>query len=405
MPSYRYVSRDGAGAVASGTIVAAGVDSLAAELRARGLLLVEMEELGSASSGDLGWHPRTWLKPGPLEVSMGCLQLSTMLRSGLSLLSSLRTVAEQSSNPRMRSVWSRVAGNIERGSSFAEALTAESMVFPEQMIQLAKVGETTGNLDAALTRASEHMERRRQLKLTVFNALAYPAIVTFLAVGVAAFLVIFVIPKISRYLSGAGRNLPEITRNLMDLSVFLQTWTPQIAVLTIAGLVGILMIRRWPPGHLWMDRVLLRIPVIGGVLRLSGTAMFARGLSVLLESGVTLLESLGTIESLLDNRALRERVTRAREAVLRGGRLSEPLEEAGYFMPMLPRMVAVGENAGTLSQTLDEVAGFHENQLLIVIRRMSVMIEPVVILVVGGIVGFVYIAFFAALFSIAGGVR
>lgn len=393
------------GAVAAGTLVAPGIDSLTTELRSRGLLLVDVEEVSSRTAGEIGWNPGTWLRPGVLDVSMGCLQLATMLRSGLSLLSSLRTVADQASKPRMRLVWNRVAGNIERGSSFADALSAESKVFPEQVIQLARVGETTGNLDSALSRASEHLERRRQLKLTVFNALAYPVIVTLLAIGVAGFLVVYVIPKISKYLSGSGRNLPEITRNLMEVSMFLQSWFPQIVVLGCASLFALLFVRRWPPGRLWMDRFLLGVPLVGGVHRLAGTAIFARGLSVLLESGVTLLESLGTVEKLLDNRALRGRVSHARETVLRGGRLAASLKDPGYFMPMLPRMVSVGENAGTLVQTLDEVAGFHENQLLIVIRRMSVLIEPVVILVVGSIVGFVYIAFFAALFSVAGGVR
>jgi type II secretory pathway component PulF len=336
---------------------------------------------------------------------MGCLQLATMLRSGLSLLSSLRTVADQSSRKRVGAVWDRVADRIERGSTFADALETEKKVFPEQVIQLATVGEKTGNLDAALGRAADHLERSRQLKLTVFNALAYPAIVTFLAVGVAGFLVLFVIPKLQKYLSGAGRNLPAITQNLLDVSSFMQAWLPVMAILAAAMAVGFWAVRRWPPGRIAIDRAILRIPIIGGVLRLAGTAVFSRGLSVLLESGVTLLDSLGTVENLLENRSLRQRVSRARDAVLRGGTLAAPLEEPGFFMPMLPRMVAVGESAGTLVQTLDEVAKFHENQLLVVIRRMSVLIEPVVILVVGGIVGFVYIAFFAALFSIAGGVR
>lgn len=405
MPSYRYTTRDAMGAVGTGRLAVSGIDVLTSELRSRGLLLIDVEEITSKPRGEITWNPRTWRKPGNLDVGMGCLQLATMLRGGLGLLSSLRTVADQASKPRMGAVWNRVANQIERGSSFAEALSNESKVFPNHVVQLVKVGESTGNLDSALGRASEHLERRRQLKITVLNALSYPLIVTMLALGVAGFLVVFVIPKISKYLSGAGRNLPEITRSLMDVSSFLQAWSPQFGVLGLALVLAMMFIRQWPPGHMWVDRFLLRVPLIGGVLRLAGTATFARGLGVLLESGVTLIESLGTVEDLIENRSLRQRVMQARETVLRGGRLAPPLEEPGYFMPMLPRMVAVGENAGTLVQTLDEVAKFHENQLLIVIRRMSVLIEPVVILVVGGIVGFVYIAFFAALFSIAGGVR
>ncbi len=406
MPAYRFTTRDVTGAVRGGTLVAAGMEALTAELRGRGLLVVDVEEVaGPSKAGGVTWDPRSWRPPGALDVSMGCLQLATMLRSGLSLLSSLRTVAEQSSRKRVGAVWDGVADRIERGSTFAAALEAEKNVFPEQVIQLAKVGEATGNLDAALGRASEHLERSRQMKLTVFNALAYPLIVMLLAVGVAGFLVLFVIPKLQKYLSGAGRNLPAITQNLLDVSAFMQEWLPVFAVLALASAVGFWALRRWPPGRIAIDGMILRIPIIGGILRLAGTAVFSRGLGVLLESGVTLLDSLGTVENLLGNRSLRQRVARAREAVLRGGTLAAPLDEAGFFMPMLPRMVAVGESAGTLVQTLDEVAKFHENQLVVVIRRMSVLIEPVVILLVGGIVGFVYIAFFAALFSIAGGVR
>jgi type IV pilus assembly protein PilC len=406
MPAYRFTSRDATGAMRAGTLVASGMDGLLAELRGQGLLVVDVEEVATASKGDgITWNPMTWLPPGPLDVSMGCLQLATMLRSGLSLLASLRTVAAQASRQRVGFVWHRVADRIERGATFADALEAEKNVFSEQVVQLARVGEATGNLDAALGRAADHLERTRQLKLTVFNALAYPAIVTLLAVGVAGFLVLFVIPKLQKYLSGAGRNLPAITQNLLDVSSFMQAWLPWIAVVAGAAAVAGWALRRWPPGRLVIDGVMLRIPIIGGIFRLAGTAAFSRGLAVLLESGVTLLDSLVTVEKLLDNRALRLRVEKARNAVLRGGTLAAPLDEPGFFMPMLPRMVAVGESAGTLVQTLGEVAGFHENQLLVVIRRMSVLIEPVVILLVGGIVGFVYIAFFAALFSIAGGVR
>lgn len=406
MPNYRYVSRDLSGAMRTSTLAAGNQEMLTAELRGRGLLVVEVEEIGTRkpSTGPT-LDPRTWLGMAGFDVEMGFQQLASMLRSGLSLLSAMRTVAEQARRPRATAVWNNVADRIEQGSSFTAALAAHDRVFSEHTTQLVRVGETTGNLDTALRRAAEHLERSRQLRLTVFNALAYPAIVTLLAVGVAAFLVLGVIPKIEKYLGGRGRRLPPITQALLDVSAFMQVWLPYIAVGFVAVLIALFFIHRWPPGRLVLDRILLRIPIVGGVLRLGGTAIFARGLSVLLESGVTLLESLKTVEHLLSNHSLRARVIRARDTILRGGTLAAPLAEAREFMPMLPRMVAVGESAGTLSQVLDEVARFHENQIIVVIRRMSVLIEPVVILIVGVIVGFVYIAFFVALFSLAGGSR
>jgi type IV pilus assembly protein PilC len=226
-----------------------------------------------------------------------------------------------------------------------------------------------------------------------------------LAVGVAAFLAFFVIPKLQKYLGGRGRTLPAITQTLLDVTEWLQTYLPHLGVLLGALLLSFFFIRRWPPGRLATDEFFLRVPIVGRVLRLAGTAVFARSLSVLLESGVTLLESLGTTERLVGNRALGTRVAAARASVLRGGTLAGALSEERGFMPMLARMAAVGESAGTLAPVLGEVARFHEHQLVASIRRMSVLIEPVVILVVGSIVGFVYIAFFVALFSLAGQLR
>src|SRR5262249_6334156 len=160
----------------------------------------------------------------------------------------------------------------------------------------------------------------------------------------------------------------------------------------------------WPPGRLAIDRMLLRTPVVGYLLRLSATVQFAHGLGVLLTSGITLVEGLRTVEEMSRNRFVRIKVNRARLAVLRGSSLAEPLT-GDTFQPMLARMVAVGESSGNLDDVLSEVATFHEQQLQGAIKRLSVLVEPAIVVIVGGIVGFVYIAFFLALFAAAGGSR
>ena len=401
MPNYRYTTRDAKGASQSGTLTAGSVEALTAELRGRGLLVVEVEAVRGS-----GWGGSTsgWLPATSFDAETGLQQLATMLHSGLSLLGALRTVAEQARRARAMAVWADVADRIEQGASFATALAAHPRVFSEHVVQLVRVGESSGNLDAALRSAADHLERVRQMRLTVFNALMYPAIVAVMAAGVTGFLVIGVIPKLEKYLGGRGRTLPAITQNLLDVVAWLQQWAAQLGLLAGALVAALLLIHRWPPGRLVLDRWLLRLPVIGRVLRLAGTATLARSLSVLVESGVTLLDSLRTVGRLLGNRALAARIESARESVLGGGTLASALAGA-EFMPMLPRMVAVGESAGTLVPVLEEVAAFHEAQLVAAIRRMSLLIEPVVILVVGGIVGFVYIAFFVALFSLTGSAR
>ena len=405
MPAFFYQARDSSGTAQSGTLTAASLELLSADLRARGMLVLRVDPVEEKERGTVTLNPRTWLPMTSFDVEIGFQQMASMITSGLSLLLALRTVAEQARRPRAAAVWRAVSESIEQGSTFSDALAAHGRVFGRNVIQLIRVGEHSGNLDTAMLRCAEQLERLRHMRLTVINALAYPAIVVLLSIAVSMFLVLGVIPKIEKFLSGRGRALPPLTQSLLDITNFVQAWLPQLVIGAVAFVLTLVVLWFWPPGRRFLDRVLLRMPVVSGVLRLSGTAVFARGLSVLLESGVTLLDSLMTVEQLVSNRVLREKVASARQTVLRGESLAAGLGGGRCFLPMLPRMVAVGESAGTLSAVLGEVARFHEAQLVAVIRRLSVLIEPAVILAVGGIVGFVYLAFFTALFSTTGGIR
>lgn len=405
MPLFRYITRDAVGLAQAGTLLAPSLEALTSELRGRGLLVIEAEPVVDAEQSGFSLNPATWLPMTTFDVGLGFQQLATMLRSGLSLLAGLRIVAEQSRRPRAARIWRDLAVRIEQGSTFSGALAAHASVFSEHVVQLIRVGEHAGTLDTSLTRSAEHLERSRAIRLLVLNALAYPLLVVILTIGVAAFMVVSVIPKVQKFLGGSGRKLPEITQLLIDISSFITAYLPYLAIGLVATVVAVILSRQWPPGRRFFDAVLLRTPVVGYILRLSATAVFARAMGSLLESGVTLLDGLTTMERLVGNTVIRERIAAARESVLRGGTLAASLLQTRDFLPMLGRMVSVGETAGTLASILGEVATFHEAQLVATIRRLSAVIEPVLILAVGGVVGFVYMAFFISIFSLAGGVR
>jgi len=403
MPSFRFTARDNSGRTTSGVAASGSAMSLAGELRQRGLLVLDVQPDAEASSAvSFSLNPFDWLPPTSFDVEIGLQQLSSMLRSGLTLLSGLKTVADQARRPRMAKIWRDVYERIEEGASFSVALSAHKKYFPVYIIQLVKVGEQSGSLEIVLSRAAEHLERSRNLRMTLINALIYPSIVVLMSFGVAGFMLVSVIPKIQKFLVGRGRQLPGITQALMDLSNWVTLYMPYLIGGFVFGVIALILIYKWPPGRFSIDTILLRVPIVGGVLRLAGTAVFARGLSILLESGVTLLEGLRTVEQLVPNRAMSARVETVRNAVLSGGTLAESLAAGREFLPMLGRMAAVGEQTGTLDPVLTEVARFHEHQLAATVRRFSVLIEPAIIVIVGGIVGFVYIAFFVALFSLAG---
>jgi type IV pilus assembly protein PilC len=225
------------------------------------------------------------------------------------------------------------------------------------------------------------------------------------AIGVSAFMIVGVIPKLQVFLTAMGRKLPPMTQLLIDISSAIQSHGLQLTLGLMAAIAALILVYLWPAGRLFLDRLLLRLPIVGRLLRLAATVLFARSLGVLIGSGITLVEGLRTVEQLLRNRYLSSQVAAARNAILRGGSLAAPLAARDAFMPMLSCMVAVGETAGTLDDVLEEVARFHESQLQSAIRQFSAIIEPAIVVVVGGIVGFVYISFFMALFAVAGGPR
>ena len=406
MAAYQYSARDRIGALREGVATAATAEALAGELRGQGLLVLRIDPVAPpARAPAFSFSPFAWLPMSRYDVEVGFQQLAAMLHSGLTLLIALRTVAEQARRARAAALWRDVAERIERGDTLSGALAAEGRRFSEYVVQLIRVGESSGELDAMLSRAAEHLEQSRNLRLMVLNALAYPAIVVVLALGVSAFMVMGVIPKIERFLAGSGRTLPPLTQMLLDVSHGLRNSLPEVALGAMAVGIGGWLLHRWPPGRWWLDAACLRIPVVGSVLRTSGTAIFARGMGILLESGVGLIDSLHTAERLVHTRALSRRIAAAREAVTRGETLADGLSGHREFLPMLPRMVAVGETAGALGRTLSDLAVFHEGQLVALVRRLGVILEPTLILAVGGIVGFVYVAFFVALFSLATGMR
>lgn len=407
MPTFLFEARDSTGRPQRGTLEAASANALVSSLRQRGWLVLNVQAASDAVAPAAilaRLNPFAWLPPRMVDVELSLQQIAVMLRSGLTLLTALRTVAEQARRQKLHRIWEHVAERIQEGASFADAMSAYRC-FPRLVVQLVRVGEQSGSLELVLTRAAAAMESQRNLRTSLLTALAYPSIVLVMALGVTTLMLLVLIPKLQKLLQAFGRKLPAMTQMLLDLSTFVQTYLPHLLLGVLLISAALVLLYLWPPGRLALDRFILRVPLLGPIFRLAGTVTFAQGLGILTRSGITLLEGLRTVEQLHSNRYLASRVSQARLRVLQGSTLAEPLAASRAFMPMLSRMVAVGESAGTLDEVLDEVARFHEAQLQRAIRQLSVLVEPAIIVIVGGIVGFVYASFFIALFAAAGAVR
>ncbi len=399
MPNFRFRAKDATGRTQAGATDAPSAAALADDLRGRGWLILEIAQQAGQNR-----TPRTFYirSVRSIDVEVSLQQIASMLRGGVTLLAALQTVIRQAPRRAMAAAWQGVSEDVQEGSSLADAM-ADRRCFSQLVVQLVRIGEQTGTLEQVLDRAARTLESRRILKANALTALTYPMLVLAAAMGVTSFMILYLIPQLETFLESLGRTLPPTTQFLLDVSHVVNTYWIQALILIVTLIVGFIAFYRWPQGRAMVDHALLRIPVIGRILRLSGTAGFSKAMGVLISSGITILESLRTAEGLMMNHRLSSTVALARQAVLNGGSLAEPLSRPGAFMPMLGGMVEVGETAGSLEDSFDEVASFHEHQLQSAIKRLSVIIEPAIVVVVGGIVGFVYVSFFQALYAGAAG--
>jgi type IV pilus assembly protein PilC len=401
MSTFKVIGRDANGIKKEILCEADSIASASEKIRSEGVLILNVSEVKDEEHSIPIWHPARFLRMSSFDIEIGLRQISSMLKSGVPLLEALRTAQEQARNVNGQKTWKDIHDRILSGSSLGDALDEKRKKFGDITVQLARVGEQTGELEFSLEKAAEHLEARRNLRTMVVNALIYPFIAVILAIGVSAFLVVSVIPKIAAFLQSGGASLPPITQSLIDISNWVISNGVYILLALASVVGGWLLVRISETGRELQDVFLLKLPVTGKVMRLSATALFARSIETMITSGVTLLDSLNVASKLISNTRLRKRIITIHEETVNGRTFSNALKDAVEFMPMLHRMAAVGEMTGSLASNLGETARFYEMMLAILIRRFSVMIEPVIICITGIIVGYVYIAFFTAVFSMA----
>ncbi|MEM6473239.1 MAG: type II secretion system F family protein [Planctomycetota bacterium] len=399
MPRFDFQARDRSGGMQVGVLEESSLQDAVGVLRSRQWLVLNIDQSDEdAGSGKgLGW----WFPVRAIDVEMSLRQTSVMLRSGVPLLDATRILHENAERRELHRVWSNISDDVLEGASMAEAMQAHSY-FPSVAVYLTRVGEQTGELDLTMSRAADIVRSRRLLQGKILTALAYPIVVFLAGIGVTLFMVFGVIPKIQRFLETLGKQLPPSTQLLVDVTSFLNDNATVIGVSTVCTLATMIFLFFWETSRYWIDRVMLYIPILGPVFRTAASASLSRNLQTLIQSGVSLLDGLRSVEDLIGNRRLSEQLSDAREMVVEGSSLADAIRIRANFTPMLPRILAIGESSGRLDEVLGESADYYEERLSGTIARLAALVEPIMLLVVGGIVGFVYISFFMALFAAAG---
>jgi len=331
--------------------------------------------------------------PRSVHIELTLRQIAVMLRSGLSLMAAIETITEQPPSGAVKRVYQVVRTDLENGETFADALSKHKC-FPSSTISMVAMGEESGNLDRVIDQAAFNMQERRKSKNATLTAMLYPTITFLFAIGIAVYMVVAVIPPMKKALSALGRPLPPITQSLLDVADFFTKWGSTIGVVIVILIVTFVLCWISPKGRLVIDRIMLIIPLIGKIQRTGATALFGRSMATLLGSGIAIVEGLRIVKDLHGNTYLIAVLDSARRHIMEGGNLADSLNHPHSYTPMMLKMVSVGESSGNLEETLNNIADFHEEQLQALIKQLGALMEPAIILFVGAIVAYVYIAFF-----------
>ena len=414
MGTFQYAAKNTDGKTVEGTIQAADQGDAVNQLREQNLTVLRVNEggrkkkaKGARSTSTQGGSGLSQLfKPRPRatrqELVLFTRQLSTMISAGISLLEALEVLRDQAESPGMRVCLDRITNELRGGVDLSAALRTCPKVFSKLYVSMVTAGEASGQMDIILERLAEYTEASEELKREIKSAMTYPVISLVLVLSITMFLMIGVIPGFKEVFEGLGCDLPGLTLTVLAISDWLVAKWYLGAFLVIATVFGFVIASKTDKGALVLDHCALNLPVFGPLARKVALARFSRTFATLIRSGVPIMGTLDIVADTAGNRVVADTVRASRESVRAGNMLSEPLSESKVFPPMVVRMIAIGERSGALETLLEKIAEFYDSQVKATIKSLTSLIEPILICLMGGIVGVVILSVFLPILNIIG---
>ena len=406
MATFTYVGKTKQGAVRKGDLTAKTREEAAEQLRRQNVIVSSLLEV-KAPEGIL---QRLSLGGGvgDKEVAVFTRQFATMINAGLPLVQCLEILSTQTENKIFAKAIAEIKFDVEAGSTFADALKKHPKIFDELYVNLVHAGEVGGLLDTILGRLAKHIEKAMKLKSQIKSAMVYPSAIMGVAVIVISVLMIFVIPIFARMfleMSGGKVGLPFATQVVIDVSNFMKS----NILFLIMGAAALVYAIKWyystPKGRLIMDRFFLRVPVMGDLIRKAAVAKFTRTLGTLITSGVPILEGLTITSKTAGNKVVEGAILMARQSISEGKTVAEPLAKSGVFPSMVTHMISVGEATGALDAMLGKIADFYDEEVDASVAALTALLEPMMMVFLGTIIGFIVIAMYLPIFKMAAAIE
>jgi len=398
MAEFAWVARDGAGGVQKGVMIAEDKAAVERRLRAQQLNPQRVSKRLSLSFG-----PAVDAK----DLVKFIRQFATMIDAGLPLVQCLEILSSQEPNPSFKAALIDIKQTVEQGATFSDALKRHPKIFDDLFVNLVHAGEVGGILDTILNRLALYIEKNVKLKRQIRGALTYPIAVVLILIVVMIVLLTFVIPAFENMFAefGAKDALPALTQVVIAVSNGFVTYSPIVILVTIGLVFGGVQLYRNPKGKRAVHKAVLSFPVIGPVMQKIVVARFSRTMGTLLQSGVPILDSIGICARASGNVVVEEALMYARDRISEGRNLADPLSEMKVFPGMVVQMVAVGEQTGALDQMLTKIADFYEDETDVAVASLTSLLEPLLMVLVGSVVGVVLVAMYLPIFELAGNIR
>ena len=396
MATFKYSARNQQSQIISGKISAESKTAVIEELRKRDLITVKIDEVKDASKS-------TFLQSKKVkadELVIFTRQLATMVDAGIPILQGINALQEQTTHPGFKKVLLNIEADIRHGNSLSAAFGKHPYVFSTLFINLVRVGETGGVLSTVLERVAGYMEKSLKLTRKVKSALIYPAVVVSMAIIITIILLVKVVPTFASIYESFDSKLPAMTLLLISISDILKHYLLFILMIIVALVFLLSWWHKTPRGALVIDGALLKMPIFGDLLRKVAISRFSRTLATLIQSGVPILESLDIVEKTIGNRVLEVVIQDVKNTVRQGESLAGPLEKSNVFPIMVTRMIAIGEKTGQMEKMLLKIAEFYDDQVDAAVEGLTSIIEPLIIGVLGIVIGFIVIALFMPIMNI-----
>lgn len=399
MATFIYIARTRQGTIRKGQHVARSRDEALEQLRRQGLTVTSVvEKPGGLASFRLGGGI------SDKDIVVFTRQFATMINAGLPLIQCLEILSTQSENKRFCKAIGEVRIDVEGGSTFADALRRHPKVFDELYVNLVHAGEIGGLLDTILSRLAKHIEKAMKLKSQIKSAMVYPAAILGVSIIVISVLMIFVIPIFAQMfneMSGGKVGLPGPTQLVIDFSNFMKGNVLYLIAAAALLAFGIKKYYGTPDGRMKIDRFLLRLPVMGDLIRKASVAKFTRTLGTLITSGVPILDGLSIVAKTAGNKVVEEAILGARQSISEGKTVAEPLAKSDVFPKMVTHMISVGESTGALDAMLGKIADFYDDEVDAAVAALTSLLEPAMMVFLGSLIGFIVIAMYLPIFQMA----